>query len=168
MKVAVAVIAVVLVLSLIFLGLFVTTLKRGQLTEEKYAALEVGMRYEEVVAILGGDGEPTDALDHYVLASSADSLAAFREGYHYVWRNPNGSGVMLTFDDEKRLTSKNIPRLDTPGILGLRFDVNSAGEVLNRDEIERVLGDEAEDYLALYLTARHEDLGDAGRAGPVE
>ncbi len=153
------IISVVVVGSLILmmLGFYWWYLKKLDVTQDEFDQLEEGMTYSEVTLILGKRGTQTQKMEHYVFLSFADSYYDFLGQDNYVWVNSDKSGIMLTFDEDKKLVNKNLSRLDMPGIMSLALELDDGGNVENRDAIEALLGDETDWYINLYHEARNEE-----------
>ncbi len=153
------IISVVVVGSLILmmLGFYWWYLKKLDVTQDEFDRLEEGMTYGEVTSILGKRGTQTQRIEHYVFLSFADSYYDFLDQDNYVWVNLDKSGIMLTFDENKKLVDKNLSRLDMPGIMNLAIELDDGGNVENRDAIEALLGDETDFYINLYREARNEE-----------
>lgn len=156
MRVAIAIAVVFIVLTLVTVGMLAAVRSKLDVTQAEYDRLNEGMTYDEAVSILGKEGKPTSSLEHYVFLSLAENLREYGDASNYAWVNRDGSGIMLTFDEEERLVSKNVARLDTPGIMTLKLELDSDGQVTNRKEVEAVLGDDADEYIRLCELAAQE------------
>lgn len=127
-------------------------------TQEEYDQIEEGMAYAEVVKIIGEEGNPTADMAHYVLLTAAESRADFLSHKNYAWANPDGSGIVLSFDKKHKLIDLNVPGLDTPGIMHLNGMLDRDGHVTNEAQWKKVLGNDAEACIKLYEIAMREEL----------
>lgn len=159
MRTSVAMFVVLAVLAVVAAVIVIQMRTPADITQEQYDQLKLGTSYSEVQKVLGRAGKPTYALEHYVFMSKADNQRQFRAWSNYIWRNQDGSGVMLSFDDKRKLVEKNICRLDMPGVFDLEVETSSAGKVTNKDALKAFFGEKTSDYIRYYEAAAREDLG---------